>query len=52
MLGDRRAAHREAVGQVHDRRGMLAELLEDGAPGGIAEGVEHVWSTRVSFHLP
>jgi hypothetical protein len=32
---------------------MLAELLEDGAPGGIAEGVEHVGGgSSVSFHLP
>jgi hypothetical protein len=53
VLGDRRAADREAVGQVDHGGGALAELLEDGAPGGVAERIECVGSgNRVSFHLP
>src|SRR5580700_7503864 len=53
VLRDRGPADRQAVGQVHHGGRTLAELLEDGAPGRIAQGIENLGrGGRVSFHLP
>ena len=40
VLGDCRPADRQASGDLDDRERPAAELLEDGAAGAVAQGVE------------
>jgi hypothetical protein len=40
VLKDGRQAHRERLRQLADRRRPTAELLDDGAPGRVGEGLE------------
>jgi hypothetical protein len=48
VLGHSGAADRQLGGQLADSAGTFGELLDDGAPGGIAEGIPP--GTSVSRH--
>jgi hypothetical protein len=39
VLGDRRAAHRQDVGEFTDSARALGEVFDDGASGAVAERV-------------
>jgi len=50
VLGDGRAAGPEGAGELGDRPGAGAELIEERPPGGVGNGTEDVGVSAGAMH--